>query len=88
MCFLLYPVSQIRQKTAKKQDSPVRFPAAAALIRKKGELPPSASPAVGDSSLLFFRKKIYFFVAYWKKKYPREVNPTLSMLASLQYSCV
>ena len=88
MCFSLYPVSQIRQKTAKKQDFPVRFPAVAALIRKKGELPPPASPAVGDSSLLFFRKKIYFFVAYWKKKYPREVNPTLSTLASLQYSCV
>ena len=30
----------------------------------------------------------YFFVAYWKKKYPREVNPTLSMLLSLQYICV
>ncbi len=30
----------------------------------------------------------YFCVAYWKKKYPREVNPTLSMLLSLQYSCV
>ena len=26
----------------------------------------------------------YFCVAYWKKKYPREVKPTLSTEASLQ----
>ena len=77
MYFYMYPVSQNTQKTVKKH-----------LYGKQKELPPPASSAVGDSSLLFFRKKIYFFVAYWKKKYPREVNPTLSMLASLQYSCV
>lgn len=77
MYFFMYPVSQNTQKTVKKH-----------FYGKQKELPPPASPAVGDSSLLFFRKKIYFFVAYWKKKYPREVNPTLSMPASLQYSCV
>ena len=73
----MYPVSQNAQKTVKKQ-----------LCEIQKELSPSASPAIGDSSLQSVMKMDYFFVAYWKKKYPREVNPTLSMLASLQYSCV
>ena len=76
MYFLLYPVSQILQKTVKIQSE------------NKKEPPFRSIRTVGAAPCIMPESADYFFVAYWKKKYPREVNPTLSMLLSLQYSWV